>query len=129
MPRKPEPRVRDFELADGWRARVGQSDADNDLLTFKDSFPRDWWLHAKGCPGSHVVLDHPEADEPPKEVLQAAARLALQYSKAKNAKKGAVSVCRIQDISKPRGAPAGKVQLRKSKTVQVYLQSPNGEGR
>ncbi len=121
MPRNPEPRVRVFEFEEGWRARVGQSDQDNDLLTFKNAFPRDWWLHAKGCPGSHVVLDHPEEEEPPKAVLQAAARLALQFSKAKNVKKGAVSVCRIQDITKPRGAPAGTVQVRKSKTVQVYL--------
>jgi predicted ribosome quality control (RQC) complex YloA/Tae2 family protein len=119
MARYAEPKVKVVELDDGWQVRIGCSDVDNDLLTFKASFPRDWWLHAKGCPGSHVVLSHAKEDDPPKEVLQEAARLALQHSKAKNASKGAVSVARIQDISKAKGAPTGQVQLRKSKTITV----------
>lgn len=119
MPREPAARTRRFDLESGWTARVGMSDRDNDQLTFKDAFPRDWWLHAKGCPGSHVVLHHPEADEPPRPVLEEAARLALLHSKAKNAARGAVSVARIADLEKPRRAPAGQVRLRKSKTVTV----------
>ncbi|MDF3128663.1 NFACT RNA binding domain-containing protein [Kiritimatiellaeota bacterium B1221] len=116
-----QPDLRRFELEDGWVALVGRSDRDNDLLTFKVAFPQDLWLHAKGCPGSHVVLQHPDETEPPKQVIEAAARLALIYSKAKNAKSGAVSVAKISDLGKTRGAPAGQVTLRKSKTVKVYL--------
>lgn len=119
MPRGPEARVRTFDLEEGWTARVGMSDVDNDRLTFRESFPRDWWLHAKGCSGSHVVLSHPEADEPPRAALEEAARLALRHSKAKNAGRGAVSLARIADLEKPRRAPAGQVRLRKSKTVTV----------
>lgn len=116
-----QPSVHRFELDEGWVALVGRSDLDNDALTFRVAFPQDYWLHAKGCPGSHVVLQHPDAGEPPKAVLQEAARLALTYSKAKHAKNGAVSVARICDLSKARGAPAGQVMLRKSRTVKVYL--------
>lgn len=115
------PEYRRFELEEGWTALVGRSDAGNDTLTFKVAFPQDYWLHAKGCPGSHVVLHHPSEAEPPKQVVEAAARLALTYSKAKNAKKGAVSVARICDVAKAKRAPAGQVLLRKSKTVKVYL--------
>jgi predicted ribosome quality control (RQC) complex YloA/Tae2 family protein len=110
-----------FELEEGWVALVGRSDRDNDEITFKVAFPQDYWLHAKGCPGSHVVLQHQEVSEAPKYVLQEAAKLALTYSKAKNAKSGAVSVARICDLAKPKRAPAGQVVLRKSKTLKVYL--------
>ena len=107
-------------LEEGWVARIGRSSLDNDLLTFKESFPQDWWLHAKGCPGSHVVIHHPSEAEPSKQVLEMSARLALKYSKARSTGKGTVSVCHIADISKSRGAPPGQVQLRKSKTLTVY---------
>lgn len=110
-----------FELDEGWTALVGRTDRDNDELTFKVAFPQDLWLHAKGCPGSHVILQHPQETEAPKVVLEAAARLALTYSKAKNAKSGSVSVARICDLAKTKGAPAGQVLLRKSKTLKVYL--------
>ena len=118
--RKEPARVWEVELQDGWVARAGRSDRDNDLLTFQDAFPQDWWLHAKGCPGSHVVLHHPSESDPPRDVLDEAARLALKYSKARPTGKGTVSVARICDVKKAKGAPAGQVQLRKSKTVSVY---------
>lgn len=120
--RAPEPQTRDVELADGWTARVGRSDRDNDLLTFGAAFPQDLWLHVRGCPGSHVVLHHPEAHEPPKAVLEAAGRLALQYSKASNAGKATVTVARIADLRKPRGVPAGQVEVRKSRQLRIRMQ-------
>jgi predicted ribosome quality control (RQC) complex YloA/Tae2 family protein len=110
---------REFDLGEGWIARVGRTDEDNDRLTFKLSFPQDWWFHVKGCPGSHVVLHHPDFTDPPKEFLEQAARLALVHSKAKNAKKAAVSMAKICDISKSRKVPAGQVMLRKSRTLHI----------
>ncbi|MGA0369508.1 MAG: NFACT RNA binding domain-containing protein [Kiritimatiellia bacterium] len=115
-----------MELEDGWRALIGRSDTENDHLTFQVAFPQDLWLHAKGCPGSHVILQHPREQNPPKSVLEAAGMLALLHSKARNAKSGAVSVARICDLSKPKGAPAGQVQLRKSKTLKVTLPPKSG---
>ena len=112
--------VVEVPLEDGWVARVGRSDRDNDLLTFQEAFPQDWWLHAKGCPGSHVVLHHPTQHEPEKNILEAAARLALTHSKASSQGKGTVTLARISDLKKPKGAPPGQVQLRKSKTLRVY---------
>lgn len=118
--KKAEPRVVEVALAEGWTARIGRSDRDNDLLTFQEAFPQDWWLHAKGCPGSHVVLHHPSETNPPKSVLEEAARLALTHSKARSTGKGTVTVARIADLKKGRGAPSGQVQVRKSKTLTVY---------
>lgn len=114
------PRFLEVDLEEGWTARIGKSSRDNDLLTFRESFPQDWWLHAKGCPGSHVVMHHPSRDEPPRQILETAARLALKYSKASPKGKGSVTVARISDLGKAKGAPPGQVIVRKSRIVKVY---------
>lgn len=119
--RLPAARTLDVSLGEGWTARVGRTDGDNDLLTFHESFPRDLWLHVKGCPGSHVVLHHPEEHDPPKEILREAARLAARHSKAKSAKTATVTVARIADLQKPRRAPAGQVIVRKEKSLRVVF--------
>jgi predicted ribosome quality control (RQC) complex YloA/Tae2 family protein len=107
-------RVGDFEIL------VGRGDEDNDHLTFDVAEPRDLWLHvAGGTPGSHVVVRNPEGVEVPREVVERAAALAAWYSKARAASKVEVHYCRASDVSKPRGAPPGLVQLARWKSVKV----------
>jgi predicted ribosome quality control (RQC) complex YloA/Tae2 family protein len=99
---------------------VGRGDEDNDHLTFEVAEPRDLWLHvAGGTPGSHVVIRNPEGVEVPREVVERAAAAAAWYSKARGAPKVEVHVCRIADVSKPRGAPTGLVELARWKSVKV----------
>ena len=107
---------------DGWTVLVGQSAKDNDRLTFKKAAPQDVWLHVGGgTPGSHVVIQNPERGEVPRAVVKAAAELAVRHSKAKNARgKVDVHVCRACDVTKPRGAKPGSVQLRRYESVKVY---------
>ncbi len=71
-------------------------------------------------PGSHVVIRNPERlDELPRSVLAGAAALAARYSKAKNAGKVDVHVCRVADVGKARGMPAGMVLLARWKRIRV----------
>lgn len=105
---------------EGWEVLVGRSAQDNDYLTFKVAKGRDGWLHvAGGTPGSHVVIRNPDNAEIPRDVLERAAELAAYYSKARNASRVEVHVCRAADVSKPRGMPAGKVQIKKFKKLKV----------
>jgi predicted ribosome quality control (RQC) complex YloA/Tae2 family protein len=106
---------------EGFEVLVGRGDRENDTLTFRVAEPRDFWLHAGGgVAGSHVVVRNPEGiAELPRPVLEAAAALAGWYSKARNAAKVDVHVCRVADVSKRRGAPAGQVQLARWKRVRV----------
>ena len=105
---------------DGWQILVGRGAADNDALTFRIANPRDTWLHvAGGTPGSHVVIQNPELRPIPREVIEAAAELAAWHSKARAASRVEVHVCRVADVSKPRGAPAGLVQIRHFKKLRV----------
>jgi predicted ribosome quality control (RQC) complex YloA/Tae2 family protein len=104
----------------GWEVLVGRAAADNDALTFRVAAPRDAWLHvAGGTPGSHVVVRNPAGLEVPREVLEQAAQLAAWHSKARAAKRVEVHVCRVADVSKPRGAPAGRVQIKNFKKLKV----------
>jgi predicted ribosome quality control (RQC) complex YloA/Tae2 family protein len=117
---------RTFEL-DGFRILVGRGERDNDYLTFEVAEPHDLWLHVGGgTAGSHVVVKNPERVEIPREVLEHAAALAAWYSKARGAPKVDVHYCRASDVKKPRGAPAGLVQLAKHKSIRVKPAAPGG---
>jgi predicted ribosome quality control (RQC) complex YloA/Tae2 family protein len=117
-------RYRTLEYA-GFRVLVGKAGEDNDNLTFGVARPRDFWLHVGGCPGSHVVVENPDSlAELPRPVLTRAAELAAWYSKARSARgKVEVHVCRVADVSKPRGFEPGKVLLRRFDVVRVYPKS------
>ena len=114
---------------DGWEVLVGRGDEDNDHLTFDVAQPHDLWLHvAGGTPGSHVVLRNPEKGEVPRPVIERAAELAAWYSKARGALRVEVHVCRASEVSKPRGAPRGLVELARYKSVKVKPTAPAGDG-
>lgn len=115
-------------MIEGWEVLVGRAAADNDTLTFRIAAPRDTWLHvAGGTPGSHVVVRNPTGATVPRDVLEQAAQLAAWYSKARAAKRVEVHVCRVADVSKPRGAPAGRVQIKNFKKLKV-VPAPLGTG-
>jgi predicted ribosome quality control (RQC) complex YloA/Tae2 family protein len=110
------------EQVDGFEVLVGKGDAENDMLTFGVAEPRDFWLHVAGPAGSHVVVRNPDdLAELPREVLERAAELAAWHSKARGSRgKVEVHVCRVADVSKPRGFPPGQVLLRRWTAVRVY---------
>lgn len=111
---------------DGWEILVGKGARDNDHLSFRVAEPQDWWLHASGYAGSHVVVRNPDRrDDLPREVAETAAQLAAYHSKARDARgKVEVHLCRASDIRKPRGVPAGTVQLKRWSAVKVYPRNP-----
>ena len=107
-------------MVDGWEVLVGRSSADNDHLTFDVAAPHDLWLHvAGGTAGSHVVVRNPDKVDVPRPVLERAGAFAAWYSKARGAPRAEVHYCRASDVSKPRGAPPGLVELAKWKSVKV----------
>ena len=108
-------------MVEGFEVLIGKGDADNDALTFKVASPLDFWLHVAGVPGSHVIIRNPDRlSDIPRSVLERAAELAAFFSKARDGGKVEVHWCRVADVSKPRGFPAGKVMLKTFKAVRVY---------
>jgi predicted ribosome quality control (RQC) complex YloA/Tae2 family protein len=113
----------------GFEVLVGRGDEDNEVLTFEVAEPNDLWLHVGGgTPGSHVVVRNPNRVEIPREVVERAAAAAAWYSKARAAHKVEVHVCRAADVSKPRGAPTGLVELARWKSVRVRPALPATDG-
>jgi predicted ribosome quality control (RQC) complex YloA/Tae2 family protein len=107
-------------VVDGFEILVGRGEEDNDHLTFDVAAPEDLWLHvAGGTAGSHVIVKNPDAGEVPKAVIEIAAAAAAWYSKARGAPRVEVHVCRARDVTKPRGAKAGLVQIARWKSVKV----------
>ena len=73
-----------------------------------------------------MIIRSPAEGEVPKEVVEKAAAAAAWYSKSRAAARVEVPVCRARDVSKPRGAPAGLVELGRWKSVKVRPALPEG---
>jgi predicted ribosome quality control (RQC) complex YloA/Tae2 family protein len=120
-PRRRDYRFRlvEYPLRGDWKALVGRTDADNDFLSLKVAQPDDWWFHVRGVPGGHVILQGPPGEQPDRETLKRAAAIAAYHSKARKGGLVAVSCTRARYVTKPRGAKAGTVQIRKEILIKV----------
>lgn len=107
-------------VVEGFEVLVGKGADDNDHLTFDVAAPGDTWLHAGGgVPGSHVIVRNPEGLAIPRAVLERAASLAAWYSKSRDARSVSVDYCLARDVSKPRGAPPGLVEIVRHRSIRV----------
>jgi predicted ribosome quality control (RQC) complex YloA/Tae2 family protein len=114
---------------EGFEILVGRGEDDNDVLTFDVAQPEDLWLHVgDGTPGSHVVVRNPQKGNLPRSVIERAASLAAWYSKSRNAGKVDVHYCKASQVSKPRGAKAGLVELADHSNVKVKPAPFEGAG-
>ena len=97
-----------YRSSDGFDMYVGKNNYQNDELTFKFASGNDWWFHAKGAPGSHVIVkSHGEAL--PDRTFEEAARLAAYYSKNRDAEKVEIDYVEKKHVKKPNGAKPGFV--------------------
>jgi predicted ribosome quality control (RQC) complex YloA/Tae2 family protein len=107
-------------VVDGFEILIGKGAEENDVLSIEVAMPHDVWLHAAGgVAGSHVVIRNPDHGVVPKAVIEKAAAFAAWYSKARGAPRVEVHVCKARDVSKPKGAPPGRVQIRNFSAVKV----------
>ncbi len=102
----------------GYTVEVGKDATQNDALLRKAQ-PEDLWLHAKGVPGSHVIVHRGGRADIPRAVIEEAARLAAQFSKAKGEKRVQVSTALARHVRKPKGSPPGLVFLTQEDTLTV----------
>lgn len=112
---------RRFTSTDGLPIFVGRNARENEELTFGMAKSDDLWLHARGTPGSHVVVRLEKGNDPPPETLCDAATLALLYSDLKKSGKGEVIYTRRKWVKKAKGQAAGAVIVTQEKTIYVKL--------
>ncbi|PIQ62581.1 MAG: hypothetical protein COV99_05570 [Bacteroidetes bacterium CG12_big_fil_rev_8_21_14_0_65_60_17] len=111
---------RRYTLSDGYEVWVGRNARENDQLTQRDSRPWDLWLHARGVSGSHTVLRlKGRSVTPPAPVIEAAAKIAAWWSKARTSNLAPVAVTERKYVRKPRGAAAGAVAIEREDVLMV----------
>jgi predicted ribosome quality control (RQC) complex YloA/Tae2 family protein len=113
---------RRFTSTDGLPIFVGRNARENDELTFGLAKSDDLWLHARGTPGSHVVVRLGKGVDPPPETLRDAAMLALLYSDLKKSGKGDVVYTRRKWVKKAKGQAPGAVVVAQEKSLYVSLE-------
>lgn len=123
------PSSRFITSAVGVRIYFGRTAIENDQLT-KSAKSNDWWLHAVGTQGAHVIVPSNELKEKgrttelPEQLLRAAAIIALHYSSQRSNRSGEVYVTKRQNLRKQKGMPAGLWSVLRSETIQIkYDQS------
>lgn len=94
--------------SDGFHIYVGKNNLQNDELTFSFAVGNDWWFHAKGAPGSHVIVKS-EGEELPDKTFEEAGRLAAYYSKSRGSDKVEIDYIEKKHVKKPKGAKPGFV--------------------
>jgi len=108
-----QPTFRNFISPNGCKVLVGRNRRDNEAICFQVARGNDLWLHARGCPGAHVLIQNRRGSpQPTDECIQFAANLAAFYSDARTERKAPVTTASPKHIQKPRGAPPGAVKLR-----------------
>ncbi|MBO8463886.1 MAG: NFACT family protein, partial [Firmicutes bacterium] len=95
--------------SDGFHMYVGKNNYQNEELTFKFANGNDWWFHAKGMAGSHVIVKREQGQELPDRTFEEAGRLAGYYSKGRTAPKVEIDYTERKNLKKPPAAKPGFV--------------------
>lgn len=108
--KKPKITSRPFHYlsSDGYEMFVGKNNLQNEELTFKMASGSDWWFHAKGIPGSHVIVKA-RGEELPDRTFEEAASLAAHYSKGGGSDRVEVDYVERKHVKKPNGSKPGFV--------------------
>jgi predicted ribosome quality control (RQC) complex YloA/Tae2 family protein len=111
--KRQENTFRKFLSPGGCIVLVGRNRRDNEAICFQVARGDDIWMHSRGCPGAHVLLQvRRGSPRPTEECMQFAADLAAFYSDARTERKAPITTASPKHIQKPRGAPLGAVKLR-----------------
>ena len=122
VPKAHKPVVMQFITPDGMRVLCGKNNLQNEYITHRLAEKHDLWFHAKGVPGTHVLLVT-EGREPTDLDYTTAAEIAAYYSKAEG-EKIAVDYLLAKHVKKPAGAKPGFVIYHTNWTAYV---TPNAE--
>jgi len=107
--------------SDQMRLMVGRNALENDNLSFRLARGNDLWFHARGVPGSHLIVRMERRKEIPYQTLLDAATLALHFSRYKKAGKGEVLYTYRKYIRKPKKGKPGAVICSQEKTLYIEM--------
>ncbi len=97
-----------YRSSDGFDIYVGKNNYQNEEVTFKIADGGDWWFHAKGIPGSHVIVKT-GGRELPDRTFEEAGALAAWYSKGRGSEKVEIDYIQRKHVKKAAGGAPGFV--------------------
>eukprot|EP00192_Tetraselmis_astigmatica_P007087 CAMPEP_0117698122 /NCGR_PEP_ID=MMETSP0804-20121206/29597_1 /TAXON_ID=1074897 /ORGANISM="Tetraselmis astigmatica, Strain CCMP880" /LENGTH=703 /DNA_ID=CAMNT_0005512425 /DNA_START=58 /DNA_END=2170 /DNA_ORIENTATION=+ len=100
----------------GLKVLAGRNNRQNDALS-RAAADNDLWLHARGVPGSHVVIKVPAGSQVTAEDREFAASIAAFFSKAQSSSRVDVICVEASNVKRPSGAKPGQVVLLKEDVV------------
>lgn len=108
-----------YRSSDGFDIYVGKNNLQNEDLTFHVANGGDWWFHAKGIPGSHVIVKT-EGKELPDRTFEEAARLAAHYSTGREMDKLEIDYLQRKNVKKPNGSAPGFVVYYTNYSMTIH---------
>lgn len=109
-----------YRSSDGYDIYVGKNNYQNDELTFKFATGNDWWFHAKGMPGSHVVVKTNNETDLPNRMFEEAGKLAGYYSSGRDSDKIEIDYLQKKNVKKPNGSAPGFVVYYTNFSLTVH---------
>jgi len=106
--------------SDGLIILVGRNKEQNHKITFSMARGNDWWFHAQGVAGSHVVVKN-QGSQLPHQTLIEAAQLAAYYSKHRSQRKVEVDYTQRKYVQKIKGGDLGQVRFSQNHTIYIEL--------
>lgn len=116
--KQPAPTVAKFRTTNGYLVYCGKNNLQNEHITHKLADRNDYWFHAKGVPGSHVVMVT-NGEEPDAQDFTDAASIAAHYSKAAGGAQIPVDYLLVRHVRKVPGAKPGFVTYHTNWTAYV----------
>ncbi len=101
---------------DGFTILIGKNSRQNEEVTFHQASANDIWLHARGVPGSHVIVKAAGRDVPHSTIEQAAS-LAAWYSQARGSTSVPVDYTLQRHIRHMKGGGPGMVIYERERTL------------
>jgi predicted ribosome quality control (RQC) complex YloA/Tae2 family protein len=106
------------QSSDGFVLLVGKNSRQNEEVTFRQASPHDLWLHARGVPGSHVLIKS-GGRRVPATTEREAAQLAAYYSQSRAAGTVPVDVTEQRFVRHLKGGGPGMVTYQQEHTLHV----------
>ncbi len=108
----------------GYQIWIGKNAKSNDKL-IQLSHKEDVWMHARGVPGSHLIIRMKNnKNMPDASLIDQAASYAAFNSKAKGSKLVPVIFTKKKYVRKPKGAAPGAVTVQKEQVTIVEPADP-----
>ncbi len=105
-----------MQSRDGFTILIGKNSRQNEDVTFHQATTTDMWLHARGIPGSHVIIKG-AGRAIPQSTIEQAASLAAYYSQARGSTSVAVDYTLQKYVKHMKGGGPGMVIYERERTM------------